>query len=95
VKGRKWVTLGDVPAPAAVTRERERRMAETVATLLDQTAAIGAKAASRPGDRAKLQTALDTLWKSHFHVEALDRPVSVDDAIAFHTARTRPAKEKS
>jgi hypothetical protein len=94
-KGRKWVTLGDVPPPATITRERERRLAETVATLLDQTAAIGKKASARHGDHAKLQTALDTLWKSHFLVDQLDRALSVDDAIAFHTGRSRPAEEKS
>jgi hypothetical protein len=82
-----------VPAASTLPRERDRKQAETVAILLDQTAAIGAKAISRRSDHTKLQAALDALWKPRFHVEQMSRTLSVDDAIVFCTSRSRGKEE--
>jgi hypothetical protein len=92
---RRWPTLGDVPTPSSVPRERDRRLAETVATLLDQTAAIGARVAAEDADRDALQTALDALWKPRFEVNRLSQPIRVDDAVALFQSRSRHAQDRS
>ncbi|WP_437729239.1 hypothetical protein [Sorangium sp. So ce861] len=91
---RKWPTLRDVPPPAALTRDRERKLAEAVASLLHHTAAVGGRAEAGEADRAALQAALDALWKPRFKLAELSRPVSVDDAVELFKRRSRTDEKK-
>lgn len=90
---RKWPTLRDVPPPSTLQRGQERRLAEAVAQLLEQTAEIGRRALAGE-DRAALHTALNGLWKSRFELNKLERPIRVEDAIAFHDSRPLAAGGK-
>ncbi len=89
----KWPTLRHVPAPSTLPRGQERRLAEVIAELLDYTADIGRRALAGE-DRAALQTALNAMWKSRFELNQLDRPIRVEDAIAFHDSRSHAAGGK-
>jgi hypothetical protein len=80
---RRWPTFRDVPPPSTLPRRQERRLAEVVTALLEQTADIGRRALTGE-DRATLQAALDELWKTRFEIDKLARPLRVEDAIALH-----------